>query len=327
MDFDWVDTERPLLPEGAVTPLQQHPLYGAACAALGARVRWLALSGARPAGAVQVLLRRWPLLGEAALVSRGPVWAPEEPAERRRAGLPALLERLRRDHRVVCVTPELCGGADPMAESGWLTAITPCFLAELDLSRPLAEIRAGQHRKWRCRLSRAERGDLRVWHGPMPADPAHWLLRAEARQSRARGYRNLPTAFLMAWIRAGRGRSARLFTADLGDAPIAGMIFLLHGRGASYHIAWTGPEGRRTDAHRRLLWEAMRWLHGAGVVRLDLDRIDTEDAPDLARFKLGSGARAVELGATRLSAPGTRLFAQRSVRAGGVGSLPRPHCA
>lgn len=310
MEYDWVDTDRLVLPAGAITPMQQHPTYGAACAALGARVRCLALASDRPAGAVQVLLRRWPLLGEAALVSRGPVWAPEVPPETRRAGLSFLLDRLRRDHRVIIVTPDLCAGADPMTDSGWLTAITPCFLAELDLSGPLAEIRAGQNRKWRYRLGLSERGDLNVRHGPMPSDPTHWLLRAETRQSRARGYRNLPPAFLMGWIRAGGPLSARLFTADLGGAPVAGMIFLLHGRGASYHIAWTGPEGRRADAHRRLLWEAITWLHGQGVTRLDLDRIDTEDTPELARFKLGTGARAIELGATRILAPGTRFFAK-----------------
>ncbi len=314
MQSDWIETPDLELPCGAITPLQQHPTYGAACSSLGARARFMVLRGPQGGaarGAVQVLLRRWPLLGEAALVSRGPVWAPDVAPDVQRAGLHALLEQLRAGFRVVSVTPECCAGEDPMDGSGWLTSVTPCFLARLDLAKPLDQLRAELHRKWRYRLGLSERSDLRLRHVPMPADPGHWLLQAEARQSRARGYRNLPAAFVPAWVRAGGPGAARLFVANLGGAPVAGMVFLLHGQGASYHIAWTGPDGRRTDAHRRLLWSAIEWLQTRGVKTLDLDRFDTEITPDLARFKLGTGAQAVQLGATRISAPFSRLFAER----------------
>lgn len=308
-----METNRTELPAGAVAPLQQHPSYGAACAALGAGLRRFALRGAggQLIGGAQVLERRLPLLGRAALLSRGPVWAPGLAAGARRDALLRLLERLRTDHRIVAVTPDPCAGADPLEGSGWMAAMTPSHLARLDLTEGVEAMRARQHGKWRNRLRRAEAAGLEITHAPMPADPAHWLLKREAEQARQRRYRGLPPAFTAAWIARGGRRSARIFTAGRGGRPVAAMLFLLHGGAASYHVGWSGPQGREAGAHNLLLWRAQLWLAGRGIRLLELGPLDTRNAPGLARFKLGSGARAVRLGATRLSAPGTGLFAGR----------------
>lgn len=146
---------------------------------------------------------------------------------------------------------------------------------------------------------------------PMPETPGHWLLVREAKQAKQRRYRRLPAAFTESWVRAGGRRCARLFTAEHDGECVAAMLFLLHGRSATYHIGWSGPQGRALGAHNLLLWKAQLWMAERGIRSLDLDLIDTETTPGLARFKLGSGARIVTLGATRLSAPGTRLFAER----------------
>ncbi|MEM7058470.1 MAG: GNAT family N-acetyltransferase, partial [Pseudomonadota bacterium] len=89
-----------------------------------------------------------------------------------------------------------------------------------------------------------------------------------------------------------------VFTAYSEEDPIAAMLFRLHGRRATYHIGWTGPEGKRLNAHNLLMWTAMTRLPKAGVERLDLGGLNTEDVPGIARFKLGSGARPVTLHGT-----------------------------
>ena len=54
------------------------------------------------------------------------------------------------------------------------------------------------------------------------------------------------------------------------------------------------------NAHNLLLARAAKWFAGRGVRGLDLGTIDTVNAPGLARFKLGVGARAKKLGGTWL---------------------------
>ncbi|WP_111403980.1 MULTISPECIES: GNAT family N-acetyltransferase [Meridianimarinicoccus] len=307
-DMDWHDTETPALPGAA--PMQQHPAYAATSLALGRQVRWLRLGPAHaPMGSALVLCRRWPGLGRAALVSRGPVWVDNLAPAVRQAALVSLIDRLRRDHVVVIATPDPIAGADPLAGSGLLPLVTPITLATLDLGGGAAVRRARLRGKWRNALTRAEAAPLHTTATPLPPDPDHWLLRAEAAQARARRYRRLPGAFAVAWARANPADTL-LLAAHAATGPVAGMLFLRHGSMASYHIGWTSAEGRKASAHTRLMWEGIARLAAAGVARLDLDMIDTETAPGLARFKLGTGAEAVRLGATRIAAPGTAYMAR-----------------
>jgi lipid II:glycine glycyltransferase (peptidoglycan interpeptide bridge formation enzyme) len=60
------------------------------------------------------------------------------------------------------------------------------------------------------------------------------------------------------------------------------------------------PEGRRLNAMNALLWEAMRWLARQHHDRLDLGILNSDDAPGLTRFKLGTGAVPHRLGGTWL---------------------------
>lgn len=304
----WIETDRALAPKGCAVPLQQNGLYGLACASLGTGVRHFQLRlGGDLAGTALVLVRRWPLVGDIALLSRGPVWAGAVSQDTRAAGTQALIRQLRGGLRGVICTPDRNGRPDPLDGSDLLPMVTPGHIAQLDLSASRDDRRARLHGKWRNRLVRAEAAGMTVRQAPLPQDADHWLLLEEAAQARARGYRRLPRAFTHAWAALGGRDATRLFTAHAGGAPVAAMLFLRHGDMASYHIGWCGAEGRRLNAHNLLLWRASDWLARKGHRLLELGSLDTEGAPGLARFKLGSGADAVPLGATWLDAPGTRL--------------------
>lgn len=178
---------------------------------------------------------------------------------------------------------------------------------------------ARQFPKWRNRLRRAQKAGLRVDHAPMSTEPDHWLLLHEAQQAKSRGYRALPAAFTSVWCRENGPKTTRLFTARQKGEPIAAMLFLRHGKGASYHIGWSNAAGRALNAHNLLLWEASDWLARRCVAWVDLGPLDTESAPGLARFKLGSGAEPMRLGATYLDTLATAPFA-RLPRVGGIRS-------
>lgn len=309
--MEWIETDRAALPAGCAAPMQQHGRYGEACAALGARPRHFQLRrGGDLAGTALVLIRRWPLFGDFALLSRGPVWAAGVSAETRAAGTRALIRQLRAHVRGVMCTPEPDGASDPLEDSDLLPMVTPGHVARLDLTQPRDARRACLHGKWRNRLVRAEASGLTVRHAPLPEDPDHWLLLREAAQARTRGYRRLPRAFTHAWTTHGGRDATRLFTAHSCGTPVAAMLFLRHGASASYHIGWCGPEGRRLNAHNLLLWHASDWLASRDYLRLELGTLDTVGTPGLARFKLGAGAEDLRLGATRLDAPGTRPLAR-----------------
>ena len=89
---------------------------------------------------------------------------------------------------------------------------------------------------------------------------------------------------------------------NLVDLPIwrerlAGVLFFVHGRTATYTLAWTGPEGRRRHAHNLLLWRAVLALRERGLGWLDLGGVNAA-APGVARFKLGLGGRLHTLAGT-----------------------------
>ena len=297
--------------------MQQHPTYGQACTALGGQARMFALSAKatvrRALASALVLERRWPGLGPTAMLARGPVWHPDLSIPARSAALQRLVTQLERSYRVVIATPDPLMSSDtrdPLQGTGRLALYTGGVVAHLPLTPDPQGMRNALHGKWRNRLVQAERRGLDIRMGPLPLDPDHWLLTAEAAQARARRYRRLPPAFALAWRKAGGARSCLLAEAWQDGAPVAGMLFLQHGNGASYHTGWAGDAGRAADAHRVLLFQAALCLAAKGCTRIDLGALDTVNTPGLARFKLGAGADCVHLGATRITAPGTRWVAR-----------------
>ncbi len=278
----------------AGSPLQQMRAYGAAAAALGATVRRFVIRAEYGDVALaQVLTRR---VGPARLsvLNRGPVWTgPAQPAAIRRAALRALACR---------IGPFIATPGEDLRGWGLFPLVTPRTEAAVDLSPEPAALRAALIPQWRNKLPRCAAAGLRVSLRRASFDDLAPLIAADAAQRHLKGYRALPPAFLRAWLGAAPG-GALLAVARGSDGLAAAMLFLIHGSAATYQIAWSGPEGRAAHAHNALLWAAMLGLRGRGVTALNLGDIATDTAPDLARFKLGTGARPVTLGATCLVLP------------------------
>ncbi|MDP3263296.1 MAG: GNAT family N-acetyltransferase [Tabrizicola sp.] len=261
----------------AFLPLQQSAPYAAAARLSGARVIEVDLVGGRA-----LVVER----GRVRLISRGPVWvAGVGVADRRRA-----LRRLARWPGVTVVTPEAA-----VAGLGLIPLVTPMHHAVWDLA---GDLRAGLGAKWRNRLAGGERRGLgfdRDREGALSA-----LIEAEAAQHRARRYQALPAGFS-----AGLPQDClRLWEWRWQGQVAAAMCFVRHGATASYHMAWAGPAARGLAVHQAMLWQAALALRGEGVRWLDLGSVNTEDAPGLAAFKLGTGAGLRRLGATLLVLPG-----------------------
>lgn len=296
----------------AETPLlSQSRLYGDVLRALGREVVEIGLGPGGSLGVVRAILRRIGPLGQIALIPGGPLWHGDPDASARRAALAVLPAQMRR-HDIRALLANCADPADAalLQTLGHLPLVTGQHLAHLDLALPAAARRARLHGKWRNRLVQAESAGIRIRHAPFDPLRHAALLSQENAQRRARRYRGPPVAFAAQAAQLFPDRT-RLFTATARGTPLGAMLFLIHGASASYHIGHLAPAGRHCAAHNLLLWQACGWLAEQGVTRLDLGPIDTETGAGLARFKLGSGARAVPLGATclytRLTAPLARL--------------------
>lgn len=279
---------------------QQDWAYGAAVTALGGRtLRARVLDGRDTVAIAQFTSRRFVGVVGAGLCTRGPVWGPELPISAKRA----IYRSLKRTAPIarpgfVVFTPD--DPAPAPGVDGMSRLMTGHATVLLDLAAPLDDLRRGLDGKWRNRLTAAEKAGLEVQ--PMGLKPSQyqWLLHREDEQRRAKGYKALPTGLVEAFQAAKSDRRAGLLglAVRIGRDAAAGMLFLLHGRSATYHIGWSSPAGRDAGAHNLLLWKAMAILKERGLDQLDLGGVDTASGAGIARFKLGAGGTVRQLAGT-----------------------------
>jgi len=280
-----------LLRRARRVPLQQSWGYGEAAAAYGAQVRrYLLQEQDQTIGALQCLDRRLLRCLHLNWLPRGPVMFIEDLQPSMDA-----LQQLRAQSnpwrwRFFLAMPEWPALTLPeMRHAGFRQMVTPYNTIWIDLSRPIAEIQAGLHKKWRHSLTQAKASPLRVRELDS-TDPHFWyLLQKESTQQQRIGYQGLPPMLISDYEdHAGEG-SLLALAAYLPEeeAPVAGMIFLLHHGSATYQLGWNGPTGREHYAHHLLMWQALEHLQSRGVRWLDLGGVNTQASAGVARFKLG----------------------------------------
>ncbi|MEO3414250.1 GNAT family N-acetyltransferase [Roseovarius sp. CAU 1744] len=282
----------------APAALQQSAQYARALDQMGAHVEtWIADAGSGPLARIQIVRRRFGPL-PVSWVPRGPVWL-NAPSEAARAEILRGLPRATGTAGLWIIAPDHPADTHLIRQTPF---ISPQHVAEIDLGEDAGARMARQHVKWRNRLRHAQRSGLRVSHRRFDPARDNHVIRRETDQQRARSYRALPAAFVDAWASA-NPRDSRLFTVIHDGAGVAHMLILLHHPVATYHIGWSGDHGRALSAHNLALWEAAAWLARKGYTRFDLGSVDTQNAPGLARFKIGSGAGIRALGPTCLYLP------------------------
>lgn len=283
--------------------LQQAWAYGEALTALGIRVhRAMVWEEGQLLALAQFMCKR--VLGYLSVASctRGPVWHPQVPPHQRAL----IYKRLRQSLpfpglKVVLFSPDRSADqVDPAETQGLSRVMTGYATVLLDLKQSLPSLKAGLEGKWRNRLNKALSTEKIRFHVQPSLKRCEWLLGKEMDQREAKKFHGLPTDFVQAYIAAaGDHRQAFVVSyAELGKNSIAGMLFLVHGRVASYHMGWADEQGRQLSAHNALLWEAVVYLQAMGIEVLDLGGVNTRDLPGISRFKLGTGGRATTLAGT-----------------------------
>lgn len=283
--------------------LQQAWLYGEALVSLGVRVeRAMVWEDGRLLVVAQFMCKRVLAYLSVASCTRGPVWHPDTTPKQRAA----IYKRLRQSLpvpwlKVVLFSPDRTADQlDPAETQGLSRVMTGYATVLLDLKQSLPTLKAGLEGKWRNRLNKALSTEKIRFHVQPSLKRCQWLLGKELDQREAKKFHGLPTQFVLAYIAAASDpRQAFVVAyAELGKNTVACMLFLIHGRVASYHIGWADDEGRQLSAHNALLWESVAYLQAMGVDVLDLGGVNTHDLPGISRFKLGTGGRAITLAGT-----------------------------
>ncbi|WP_300544037.1 GNAT family N-acetyltransferase [Maricaulis sp.] len=276
--------------------VQQDWCYGDALVALGAQVcRAGILDGDTLVGLAQFTTRRIGGVVHMAACTRGPVWLENVGPDAKAESYRALKRGLGLSWpRITVFTPDETAPAGAGRMSRVMTGYSTVLL---DLTQSAEALRAGLDGKWRNRLKAAEKSGLKVQQAGTKPAQYRWLLETEEGQRTERGYRAAPAALVPAYAEAKGERSSLLILrADKGRSKTAAMLFLIHGRAATYHMGWADETGRRDGAHNLLLWSAIEALQARGIVQLDLGGVNTASGAGIARFKIGTGGRVVTLG-------------------------------
>lgn len=306
MDCLWNHAEAPqwrAFHEQCAGPLPQSWRYGEALASLGTTVHraWL-LDSEGPVAAAQFVCRRIAGYLSLALCSRGPLWRADLAPDRRREAYRLIRRTLPiRPWRVPLYSPEqIADELDPIEVKDMRRVMTGYSTVMLDLDQSAEQLMSGLEPKWRNRLRRAQgETGLQVFINTN-RERCDWLIEREREQRVTRRFFGLPTGFVKRWIDlAGRDEPAFLLgRAEYEGRTVAGMLFLLHGRSATYHIGWADSAGRELNAHNRILWESIEPLRARRIDRLDLGGVNTHGLAGISRFKLGTGGRVVRLAGT-----------------------------
>ena len=253
------------------------------------------LKNGRPVGLMQVFEQTKLGFFTLGKIVRGPLFhRPVMPEDRIGALTQFTRDYPLRKMRRVSVLPEFPDGPAAqglMAEAGFHRAMGGYETAWIDLDAPDDAIRAAFRQNFRNQLCRAEESRLAV---DAVTDPRPTLARYDTHRKQA-GFTGPSGAMLGALP-----DEDLLVLEAQGDSeePAAAVLFVLHGRAATYQVGWTSPTGRKAHAHNLLLWQALPHLRDRGIRHLDLGGLDWDKAPGVAHFKAGLGGEPFALPGT-----------------------------
>ncbi|MCB1530330.1 MAG: GNAT family N-acetyltransferase [Rhodospirillales bacterium] len=163
----------------------------------------------------------------------------------------------------------------------------------MDLGPEEEARRAALKSNWRNKLNKSERSGLEIeWDERGMFFP--WLLKTYALDKKIRGYDGPSPQFLdyLAKFLSSKGNML-IGRALLDGRPVACVLFISHGRSATYQVGWSSEEGRRKAAHHLLLWDGTARLREKGICEVDLGGVNDESAAGVKTFKEGLGGQGI----------------------------------
>ena len=238
---------------------------------------------------VQLLFRRIPVIGAVGYVSKGPVFAYEDPV------LTSLvldeLERTVRASRIQHLTIQPPDGGNP---EGWdiverrfsqsTTAISPPATVILDVTQDSDTLLAAMSRRTRYNVRLGIRKGVIVREGDESDLGSYYrILETTARRQ---GFSPFPERYFAEMWRVLEPRGhLNLFIAELDGEAVSAQIVVPFGAMVVNKMSvWSGRQGE-SRPNEALQWSAIEWSRDAGYAHYDMEGIN----PEAARALLGGG--------------------------------------
>lgn len=257
----------------------------------------------KEAGLVQVLEAGvWNNMLHAVILDRGPLWfegfgSAEHIGAFFRAFNKEFPRRLGRRRRIMPEAAHETEILDMFRNNGLCPnlRIRPYQTCWLGLAKDIETVHMNLKKNWRNSLSKAERSGLEIeWDES--GKSLSWLLKIYALDKAQREYGGPSPRYLSVLAEECRKEENLLIArATLDARPIAAILILCHGQGATYQAGWTSEEGRKCAAHHLLLWDALGFLKERGIRDLDLGGVNDESAAGVKIFKEGMGGELAVL--------------------------------
>ncbi len=251
----------------------------------------------------QIITRRILHFVRFSLLLKGPVWLNNIDDNQKRQ----ILETLRKKYplkslNLFVFSPEEetapeGSGQNIYKDLGFRQVITGNSTVLIDLNLTADQLWAGLYGKNRTQIRKADKHDFDVIFADHNHLYTNWLLGKERKQQKEKKYQGLPIGLVKGYGEFApkyKGVSTAFVIERGKREPTAGVLFLRHGRCATYHIGWTGNNGRKTGALNLLLWKMILKLKDEGVETIDLGGLNTEEGADIARYKLSFGGDVVK---------------------------------
>ena len=252
----------------------------------------------------QIVTRRFFGFFKFTLLLKGPVWLKDISAEQKqqvienvRARYPLKYFNLfafSPEHGAETETSEL----DSYKKMGFRRIISGNSTVLIDLSQSEEQLWQNLYGKNRTHIRKGEKNGFEVVFGDHNHRYTDWLLSQERKQQKEKKYQGLPVELVQGYgdfTVKGKGVYTAFAVEAGDDEPMSGVLFLCHGRCATYHIGWNGPRGRKARALNLLLWKMIVKLKAAGFETIDLGGLNTEEGADIARYKLSFGGKVISL--------------------------------
>jgi lipid II:glycine glycyltransferase (peptidoglycan interpeptide bridge formation enzyme) len=295
-----------LLEKAAFCALQQDWSYGAILRQLGAGVdRAVIYKDDVPLAMVQIIQRKFLKFFDVSTIHRGPVFIGDIVKEDQELIVEKILKEYPRKFKNFCIiTPE--EDSSVFLKEGRRQIYTGHSTNVLDLTKPEEELWGELSSKNRNKIRKAQKNNLKFTISDYRDDHMNFILGEELKQQKSVGYSGLPPDFTVLYGELS-GQKSKVIKEKVitvfaykdnktpHDLPIAGAVCLLHGNCATYHIGWNGSEGRKLQAMNHVLWQMIKKLKMMNIKYLDLGGLNTDKAPDIARFKLSFGGKLKSL--------------------------------
>jgi len=191
-------------------------------------------------------------------------------------------------------------GFRPVGGAGGLGGTQPRCVMQLDLQRPLDDVMASFHQKWRYNIRLAAKKGVTIRRTEEKADLAAFyrILLDTAKRDRflvrGQGY------FEAMWDSLVPRGWMSLFLGEVEGETVCGALSYLFGDKAWYTYGASANVHREKMPNYLMQWEMIRWAHGHGCRWYDFRGVScTPDDPDdktagLNRFKRGFSPRFVQ---------------------------------